>query len=216
MNKGIAKFISFLFHPLVLPIFAVTLIFYFPSWISNYIFEYKKTIILIIALLTFIIPLLILLILLNLRVITSLNLSIRRERYIPYSVIAFIYTGGYFILNHFPLGIPAAVLNFILIADIVIVILMTLNFRYKISAHMAGIGSFMSFFYVFLLKEVLSDTLFSFIGIDFTILFFLIFLIVVSGLIASARLFLNEHKPVQIISGFCLGFAIGLLSLWMY
>jgi hypothetical protein len=213
--NNLAKFISYFFHPMILPVYAVMLMFFFPSWLSNYIFEYKKTIILIIFLLTLIIPTLILLILLNLRMIKSLSLNDRKDRYIPYAVIAFIYTIGYFILVRFPLGIPPNITNFILIADIVIIILMLINFKYKISAHMAGIGAFLSFFYVFMAKEILNDTLFTLFNIDFSILFFIIFLIIVSGFIASSRLYLKDHNRSQIIAGFFLGFIAGFLSLWM-
>lgn len=213
MKDRIAKLISYLFHPLVLPVYAVLLMFFLPSWLSGYHYEYKKTITLIVFLLNLIIPTLILLILLNLRVIRSLTLYRRKERYIPYAVIAFFYTSAYIVMVHLPLGIPTNISNFILIADIIIVVLMLLNFKFKISAHMAGIGGFFSFFYVFLLKEVFSDTLFTLFNIDFTVLFFIIFLVILSGIIASARLHLNDHNPLQIVTGFFVGFSIGLLSL---
>ena len=215
MNDRIAKLISYLFHPLVLPVYAVLLLFFLPSWISGYQYEYKKTISLIVFLLTLIIPTLILLILLNLRVIRNLTLYGRKDRYIPYAVIAFFYTSAYIVMVHFPLGIPANISNFVLIADIIIVVLMLLNFVFKISAHMAGIGGFFSFFYVFILKEVMSDILFSLFNIDFTILFFIIFLVILSGIIASARLQLNDHNVLQIVLGFLIGFFIGLFSFWI-
>jgi hypothetical protein len=145
-----------------------------------------------------------------------LSLNERRDRFIPYAIIAFIYTGGYILLMRFTLlGIPASISNFILIADIIIIVLMLLNFRFKISAHMAGIGGFLSFFYVFLLKEILSDTLFTLFHIDFTILFFIIFIILISGLIASARMHLKEHNLSQILTGFFVGFFFGFLTFWM-
>jgi membrane-associated phospholipid phosphatase len=215
MNNQVAKLISFLFHPLILPSYAVILMFLFPAWLSNYLFEYKKTVILSFILLTLIIPALLLLILLNLRVISNINLNERKDRFLPYTVIFFTYSFGYLLLINFPLGIPPVVSGFVLIADIVILILMVINLKYKISAHMAGIGAFTSFFYVFLLTETSNDTLFYIFNIEYTPVYFIISLIIISGIIASARLYLKAHQLSQVITGFFLGFAIGFLNFWL-
>ena len=44
----------------------------------------------------------------------------------------------------------------------------------------------------------------------------LIILFIVSGLLGTIRLFLNEHKPIQIYSGFVLGFLVVLTTVLFF
>jgi len=210
MNKALAKIFSYIFHPLLLPVYAVILFFIFPSYLSHYQYEYKRIIVLIIFLMTFIFPVLILLVLLNIKTISNLNLSKRTERRYPYAIVSIVYITAYYILINFPAGIPNPISNFILIAAIIIFIVMLINFKMKISAHMAGIGGFIGYFYIFLLKENTGYVLFSLIGVNITVAYFLMLLLLIAAITATARLSLNAHNPQQILVGFLIGFPVGI------
>ncbi len=111
--------------------------------------------------------------------------------------------------------VPAKISGFILIADIIIVMLMLLNFFFKISAHMAGIGGFLSYFYVFIVTDVYNNTLFFVFGIPVSIVSFIIALVIIAGIVAGARMQLKDHNPFQIVTGFVLGIVTGLFGIWV-
>ena len=97
---------------------------------------------------------------------------------------------------------------------VIIFIIMLINFRIKVSAHMAGIGGFVSFFYVFIMKENMFDLLFSFSNLNITGVHFLTLIILFAGIIASSRLSLKAHNISQISIGFVVGFVVGLCNIF--
>ena len=163
---------------------------------------------------TFIFPMLIMMVLLNIRTISSLNLWDQKERVYPYAITSIIYISAYYITINFPAGIPGTISNFVLISVMIIFVVMLINFKIKVSAHMAGIGGFISYFYVFFLKENTGDLLFSIGNTNFYIVHFFIFLFLIAGIIASSRLSLKAHKINQILIGFFTGFVIGLTGIF--
>jgi len=215
MKNFTAKIISVIFHPLLLPTYAVLLMFTLPTFMSNYQYEYKKVVMIIIFILTCTIPIIFIMLMLFMKAVNSFNLTDRRERIYPYALTTIIYITAYYLSVNFSVSIPAAINNFILISTIIIFILMLINFKMKVSAHMAGIGGFLSFFYVFFMKENITDLMFSFLSLNITITHFLVFIILLVGIIASSRLSLNAHNIKQISIGFFVGFTIGLINFFL-
>ena len=209
-----AKIISFLFHPLLLPTYAVLLMFVLPTYMSHYQYEYKRIVLIIIFILTFIFPVLVIMVMLNMKAVSNLNMTDRRERIYPYAVASIIYITAYYISVNFSAGIPSSVSNFILTSTVIIFILMLINFKIKVSAHMAGIGGFISFFYVFIMKENITDLLFSISEFNITIVHFLALIIILAGITASSRLSLKAHNISQISIGFFAGFIVGLINIF--
>lgn len=214
MKNFPAKIISFLFHPLLLPTYAVLLMFIFPAYLSNYQYEFKRIVLLVIFILTFVFPVLVIMVMINMKAISSLNMKERKERIYPYAVASIIYIAAYYILINFSFTIPNIVINFILTSTVIIFIIMLINFKIKVSAHMAGIGGFVSFFYVFIMKENMYDFLFSFSNLNISGVYFLTLIILLAGIIASSRLSLKAHNICQISIGFGVGFVVGLGNLF--
>ena len=214
--KNFARVVSLLFHPMLLTSYAILLMFVLPTYLSLYPYNYKKAVILIIFTATFISPLLIMLILLNIRKIKSLNLTDRKERFLPFVIGFVLYFSAYLITLNFPGGTPLYISSFVLCTTILLLILLVLTFKFKISVHMAGMGGFLGFFYVFFVKMNISEVLFIISGFHILIIHFFVLLLILSGIIASARLFLKAHNPIQIISGFFIGLTIGFLSVFLY
>lgn len=218
MKESIAKFFSFIFHPILLPTIATVILFGLPSYLSSFQFEYKKGVTQIVFLSTFITPLFILLILVNLKVISSFYLEKKEERFFPFIIVSIIYIATYFIINNLPLGvlkISSYISNFILFSAAVIIITLLTNIKIKSSAHMAGIGTFLSYFYVFFIKEDIGDVLFSFFNFQITIIHFFSIIVLVAGIIASSRLILKAHDMIEILMGFFIGLIIGLFSVFV-
>jgi len=218
MKQKIATFFSFIFHPILLPTFATIVLFALPSHLSNFQFVYKKGIVQIVFLSTFVSPLLMFLILVNLRVISSIYLNKRKERYIPFLMVSLIYFATYFIINNLALGVLKVspyIGNFILLSGIVIIITMFINLKIKSSIHMAGIGAFLSYFYVFFINENVGDILFYFYNITFLTVHFFSVIIIVVGIIATSRLILKAHNLLEIGVGFFIGLSLGFVSAFL-
>ncbi|MCF6365485.1 MAG: hypothetical protein L3J35_04710 [Bacteroidales bacterium] len=215
MAEKLAKFLSFIFHPLLLPTFAIILMFFFPSYLSHYQYAYKKAIVLVVFLSTFISPLLVMLILLNLRVISDISLPDRKERYYPFAIVTMIYITAYFITVNLPLGIPSNISEFVLMSSVIILFVLFVNLKIKVSVHMAGIGGFLGFFYVFFLKESLNEVLFTFMNFEFTAVYFFSILILIAGITATARLILKAHTFKEIGLGFFLGLSVSIVTAFL-
>lgn len=214
--KRSAKIISLLFHPMLLTSYAVLLMFVLPTYLTLYPYNYKKAVILIVFTATFISPLLIMLILLNLHKIKSLHLNSRKERIFPFFVSFVLYVSGWILTLNFPGGSPVYIGNFILCSTIILLIVTVLTFRYKISVHMAGLGGFIGFFLIWFLKMNISEVLFVVFGFHFLTIHFFVLLFLITGITASSRLILKTHNPLQIIIGFFIGLFMGLASIVLY
>ncbi len=214
--KNTARFISFIFHPMLLTTYAVILIFMLPTFLSLYPYNYKKAVVLIIFTATFISPLLVMLILLNLRKIKSLHLVDRKERIFPFVISLVLYISAYIITLRFPGGTPFFISSFVLLTTVLMFILLLITFKFKVSVHMAGIGGFIGWFYIFFLRLNLPEVLYVFNGFHFLTVYFFAALFIVAGLVASSRLLLKAHNPIQIISGFLIGLTVGLLDGFLF
>lgn len=82
-------------------------------------------------------------------------------------------------------------------ASVALFITILISYYWKISAHMVGIGGATGF--------IIALSLFW--GAD--IKFFLLLAILLSGVVGSSRLALNEHYPLQIYTGY----VVGILSM---
>lgn len=193
--KNAAYIISVLFHPLLMPTFACLMLFYgfrnsiFELMTSN---ESKWQIIIIVFTFTFLLPVLNIFLMYKLKRINSMILSNRNERTFPYIMTAIFYFGLFYLF--YDLRIWQTIKIFIFCAGTAILLTAMINLRYKISAHMVGLGGLLGM--VFSLHVLLRLDLTIFIGS----------VILAAGLVGSARIILNEHQPSQIYSGFLMGF----------
>ncbi len=187
-----AKVISTIFHPLAMPIIGLLIIFNTDTYINYAVpLDLKKAIIILVGTSTFIIPLLISLLLLNRKIIKSLEMESQKERIIPYLVTVSFYIFTLFLLEK--AAVPPIIYNFIIGATLSIMLAFIINLKWKVSAHMIGVGG-------------LVGALFC-VGIllDIYITPFIIFSLLTAGLIGSARLILKSHTPSQIYVGFAVG-----------
>ncbi|MDB4534046.1 hypothetical protein N9242_04170 [Vicingaceae bacterium] len=190
--KTTAKIISTVFHPLVMPVIGLLIIFNTESYI-NYAIpeELKKAILVLVLTSTFIIPLLITLLLLNRKIINSLEMETQKERIIPYAITIVFYIFTLFLLER--ASVPPIIYNFIIGATLSIILAFIINIRWKISAHMIGIGGLVGalFCVAFLLEIYITP--------------YILASLIVAGLIGSSRLILKSHTASQVYAGFAVG-----------
>jgi len=116
-------------------------------------------------------------------------------------VTCLCYFSAYYILRFLPL--PKAFNLLLLGAATAIVLATIITIRWKISIHMVGIGG--------MVGGLLSIS--QYLSVDFT--WAILAVMVAAGLLGTARMILNTHTPIQIYSGFVLGFVCEYLILWI-
>jgi hypothetical protein len=207
MNKSLrlSTFLSFLFHPLLMPMYGIWLLFHFNRQDSFVLYIGQKLVLfsfsewnfriafsLIIFFFTFGLPVLFSLLLVRTGKIQSLYMERKEERRYPYLFTVLMYLVFYQLLQafHFPVMV-----QFVFMGAILSLVLCALiNWGWKISAHMIGIGS-MAAIIIILGIYARRD-----------VIYLLIPTILLAGLLGSARLKLQAHQPAEIYAGFIAGF----------
>lgn len=184
-----------------MPLVGVSLLFLFPTYLAFKTPMLLKLVILgIIIINTLILPLLFSLVLKRKGIIESLHMESIYERRWPYlfSVFSFIVT--IWMLRE--LSIHPMLVNFLMGATLAILLLLLVSFtNFKMSAHLVGMGGLAGMIAVVALNDF----------IDLSGL--LIAIILLSGVLGTARLQLKAHRPVEVYSGFLAGFLVQLIYL---
>lgn len=156
--------------------------------------QVKWRIAVLVFMMSFLLPVLNIYVLYKLKRIPSFLLSERSERGFPYLITSLFYFGLVYLL--FGVNIWNTLKLFLFGAGIAILLTALVNNWYKISAHMVGLGGMLGVLISvsYLLK------------LDLTLLY--ISVVLIAGAVASARMYLGEHKPGELLLGFVLGLLV--------
>jgi hypothetical protein len=190
MEKA-SKIISVLIHPIILPSLGFLLLFNSGTYLGYLPFDYKKMILIIVVLCTFVIPLSMIPFFLYQKMIFDIQLSRSRERYIPLVICFTLFLFCYFLLRRVP--IPPDYQAFCLGCALSVLIVLLVISKWKISLHMVGTGG-MAGLIIYLI-----------IHMQVNLEFYLILTLLAAGLVGTARLILEAHKPFEIYTGFLVG-----------
>ena len=124
----------------------------------------------------------------------------RQERRFPFLLTAIFYMFGYYLLRR--LSLPTIFYKIMLGATLSVTIAVIFNIVWKVSIHSIGIGGIIG------TLLIISQLLFVDVKIP------VIIVILIAGIIASARLSLDEHTPAQIYTGLLIGFLCEFGMLW--
>ena len=199
MLKVLAKIVSVLFHPLVMPTLGLLIIFQLSLNVFHLPFEAKRIILTIVGINTLMLPLLIIPMFYRLNIIKTLHMHHHRERVMPLLFTTIPYIFSFYFLNRLP--IYSEIPMFMLGASIAVALTLVISIWWKISIHMVGIGGIVGL--LFSLYYLYQSNGFS----------ALLIAILFAGIVAWARLYVNAHKPIQVYAGFCLGFCSVIISL---
>jgi hypothetical protein len=195
-----ARIVSVLFHPFLIPVYGLAIIFIAPT-LYNYVpFEVKKLMILIILINNVLLPLSLLPFFVHHNLIKSWFMNERKDRNIPLIISTILYIVSAYII--FKFKVPFFLKSFFLAVAFLSVIATLINFWWKISLHSIGAGAILA------LVVILSIRMYT------PLLWYVIPVIIAGGLILSSRLQLNLHNPGQVWSGFfagILGFSLIVL-----
>lgn len=187
------KYISTILHPIVIPTIGVML--YFLLIPSNLISKQKLMVLSLVFIVTYLIPLLLIVLFKKLKFIKSYKIESIKERKLPVALMVFLfYLLGTTINNVANLRDLGLLFYATSLALFIVYILFF--FKLKASVHLLSLGVFAGFFMI--LSNIHSKS--------FLIVIIILFLL--AGVLATARLALKAHTSKEIY----IGFFIGLLS----
>ncbi len=191
MNRS-ALFVSVLLHPLLLPFYLFLLYtsFWYPLTFLSTEGWWILSAVVFIA--TFCIPVILVMMLKTMGLVHSLHLNDRKERTVPFLVTAVIYYLTSRLLQRY--SVPVEFTLMMLGTTGMILIAMGINFRWKISIHMMGIGGVAGM--MLGLARYAPERFF----IPFVVVFTL------AGLLGVARIVTGSHRPAEVYAGFLAGF----------
>lgn len=190
MNRNTHFFISIVFHPVFINLLSFFLLFQlFPS-LHAIPAKAKLFIISFVFGCTAIIPMFSVLVLKWMGKINSIQLRDKDERRVPYFITAVGYLFCFYTLRY---QAGPLISSYLLASAAILICVSLVNFFWKISAHMASMGAFCALFFVANLYTNTDTRLW------ITACFIL------SGLVATARLFSGSHNIWQILAGYLSG-----------
>lgn len=192
-----ARIVSMIFTPFYLPILGLAALFIF-TYMSILPWQYKLWVLLLSYLLTILLPTLLIRLYRRYQGWTRLELSRRERRMIPYVITILCYFFCYYVMSM--LRLPQFMANILMVALIIQIICAIINVWWKISTHTAAIGgvegSLLAFAVLF----------------DFDPMVWFCILLIIAGMVGSARIILRSHSLSQVITGFFIGL---ISSFWI-
>jgi hypothetical protein len=140
---------------------------------------------------TIVFPLLIIYLMKRQGFIQSFKMDTLQERRLPYMIMVIFYFLTYNMFRQMEL--PWMYTSYMLGATVLLIIVAVVNFWWKISTHMIGIGGVFGVIIGMAIK------------LDFDLMFLIMLVTVLAGIIGFARLKLNAHTQAEIYAGFLTG-----------
>ncbi|MGM9832961.1 MAG: hypothetical protein ACI31A_04650 [Candidatus Limisoma sp.] len=189
----VSGFFSLLLTPMLMPTYGMIT----ALWMSNLLIltlQTKMTVMLVVFAITCLVPALLFLLLKKLKVISELGINDRRERLVPYIIMIVCYVAAAVYL--FMINAPEWLWMFMFGGGCAALVSMIVNFKWKISAHMAGIGGLVA-----LLCRINADG-----DGAFDLLPIICVAIFVGGILGTSRVAMERHTVMQVLAGAINGF----------
>ena len=188
--KNIAKAISFIFFPLLMPVYGTFMLFnmkLFTYYPIQYVDTAKKTI----YIFGIILPCLSFIILKLFKAISDVRVPRKEERLIPYICIACCYLYCAYLL--YRNAMPMWVINLVLCVSFVIFVESIISQFWRISGHATSMG--------LMAGAIIVTGYCTYTNVCVTLCVF----VFIAGIVGSARLYLKRHTDAQLIAGFFFG-----------
>ncbi len=200
--RKLAHAFSYTFHPLLMTSVAVFVLFNSGHYLSVVNAGIRDTIFSIFFILTFLLPALFIPVLYYFRLISKLEIDLRKERLLPLISTTVIYSLAYYFMQR--ISMPPILLKIIFSSIVVLLVCTVATFFWKISLHSAGLGGLFGFVIYIGINNNLNVLLVGFI------------IILVSGFVGSSRLYLTRHNQWQIYGGYLAGVIAVYLTMIFY
>ena len=191
-----ARIISMIFTPFYLPLVSLVALFIF-SYMSRLPLFYQLKVVILVYLFTVFLPSILIHLYRRYQGWTTFQMGRKERRMVPYIIAIMCYFTCYYLMT--VMRIPQFMANIVVTALAIQVVCAIVNIWWKICIHMAGIGG--------MAGALLAISL----VFQFNPLWWLSVIILVAGLIGTARMILRQHSLRQIVGGFVVGAICGFL-----
>jgi hypothetical protein len=201
VTKAFARVISYLFHPLFIPVYVISFVIYELHLFLD-LDNWRKKLVIIQFLVSYtLLPLLTILLMKALGFIQSIHLKTQKDRILPYVVCEIFYFWGWYVsknLSYF----PKVIIMFTLAVFLACSLGLILNSYFKISMHGIAVGTLCAFMLLASFEVHMS------FGWYLSIAF------LVAGLTCTARLIDSDHSNKEVYAGFFAGALMQFVAYW--
>lgn len=200
----LARVISFVFHPLLMATYLLGLLsFYLPSALYPINMGARGSFLLLIFLMTFALPAINISLFRIIGTISSFTMIQIKERIRPFFLITIIYCFVTYIFSFKTrISTDDSLFKLLLIIDCLVIAATMITFFYKVSIHSIGIMGLLGI--IIPLNRVAENN---------SLFLPTIALLIIAGLVMSARLQLNSHTSREVWVGAATGFSIGFFGI---
>lgn len=195
MTKSIFQGLSYLAHPLLLPLYLLLSLWYCSPVVLGPLSPHNFALLLLLVLIvTVLIPLISIGVLRLFRSIGSLHMASRQDRYAPFLLMTVVYSyAAWSFYTDTPYN--DVVKAFFICLAINIALLTLITFFWKISVHASGMAGLVGVFLAVWFKYPAEPLMYPFMV-----------LVITAGAVMTGRLYLHAHSPGEIAGGAALGF----------
>ena len=205
MVRKLALLLSVVFQPLLMPSLVFGLLFFAVPQASSIPESFKERLFYLIVTSTLLIPMVLMLGLRWSGMVKSLHFEEKSERRTPFILVTLFYLLTTYFLKE-KTELDPILWQGMGIITFSVALLTGITFFWKMSAHMTGIGGVLG---------VLGILAVYFPSLDLAYL--LVATLLLGGLVASARLYLDAHRPAEVYVGLLAGFVICWMGFaWIY
>jgi len=196
-----AKVVSYLFHPLFVPVYLACFFVYvlrlFPG-----LDEWRKTMLIIQFAVSYtVLPLAVVLLAKALGFINTVYLKTQKDRIIPYIASMIFYFWMWYVSKN--LGFPKESVMFSLAVFLATCLGVFFNTYFKVSMHALSMGVIITLLFILSLSSSVN------FGPYLSIALF------IAGLVCTARLINSDHKPFEVYAGLFLG-GLAQMIAWIF
>jgi hypothetical protein len=201
--KGPAVVLSYLFHPIFVPLYAVLfLVYVHPAYFSGFSGGNKLRTIFIVVQNAIFYPLFCIALLKGLGFIQSVFLRTQTDRIIPYIACGIFFFWVFLVFYRqpeYPRVLPSFLLGVFLASSAALIA----NIYFKISMHAIGLGGWLGLFIIITQQNSMQMT------------WPLAAVVLITGLVSTARLMVTNHKSGDIYAGLLLGLAAQITAAYI-
>ncbi len=194
----VAKIISAIFNPFVVP-FLAFLVLFFCSYLSMLPLTYRLIVLGIVYAFTILLPMIAIFFFRKINGWGFGAFRDRKKRFVPYLLTIICYVSCLVMMIR--IGLPRYMTGIILATLMAMVICIVVNIKWKISEHMTAIGGVIGGLIAF-------SFLFNYNPTVWLSLFILL-----AGVLGSARIILRHHTLPEVLTGFAVGAVCAILGI---
>ena len=198
--KAAAVFFSYIFHPIFIPLYAISFLVYIhPAYFSGFSDKAKLQTIIISSLNLIFFPLISITLLKALGFIDSVFLKTRKDRIIPYMACGIFFFWAYTVFKKQEIY-PPIMASFIFGIFLAASAALLANIYFKVSMHAIGMGGWTGLFWLIAKENSMLMT------------WPLASVLLFTGIVCTSRLLVSDHTQKDIYSGFIIGFLCQMIS----